>query len=187
MTHNREFFWGLVTEWTQSSHLIRHMLAVETAMRGYARHFGQDEELWGNVGLIHDFDYERNPDLTVEAHPVVGVKHLRSLGVDEVICRAVMAHAEYTGVLPESPMEKTLVAVDELTGFITAVALVRPSRKVADVEMKSIKKRWKEKDFAKGVHRQQIEEATEKLGVPLEEHIQIVLVAMQGNAEALGL
>jgi putative nucleotidyltransferase with HDIG domain len=185
--HDRAFFWALVNEWTQSPHLIRHMLAVECAMRAYAKLFGEDIDFWGNVGLIHDFDYERNPDLTIEAHPVVGVRYLREQGVSEIMLRAIMAHAEYTGVKPESQLEKTLVAVDELTGFIGAVALVRPSKKLADVELKSIKKKWKEKEFAKGVHRDQIEQATAALGMPLDEHILMVLEAMQANAEALGM
>jgi putative nucleotidyltransferase with HDIG domain len=187
MKPTREWCWKLVNEWTKSPQLVRHMLAVETAMRGYARKVGADEELWGNVGLLHDFDYEKHPDLTTEGHPIVGVKYLREQGVDEEILRAIMAHASYTGVKPESPMEKTLVAVDELTGFITAVTLVRPSKKIADVEVKSIRKKWKEKEFAAGVHRGEIETAAEALGVPLDDHIQTVLDAMKGNADALGL
>jgi putative nucleotidyltransferase with HDIG domain len=163
------------------------MMSVETAMRGYARKYGEDEELWGNVGLVHDFDYERYPDLTGQGHPVVGVNYLREQGVDEEILRAILSHASFTGVLPESRMEKTLVAVDELTGFITAVALVRPSRKIADVEVKSIKKKWKEKEFAAGVHREEIEAAAVGLGVGLDDHLQTVLDSMKGNAEALGL
>jgi len=163
------------------------MLACEAAMRSYARRFGADEERWGCLGLLHDFDYEKYPDLTTEGHPVVGVRYLREQGIDEDILRAIMAHASYTGVKPESQMEKTLVAVDEVTGFVTAVTLVRPSRKIADVELKSIKKKWKEKEFAAGVHRGEIEVATEALGVPLDEHIQVVLDAMKERADALGL
>jgi putative nucleotidyltransferase with HDIG domain len=163
------------------------MLAVETAMRAYARRFGEDEEMWGVVGLLHDFDYERYPDLTVEAHPVVGTKVLREQGVSETIIRAILSHADYTGVKPESRMEKALVAVDELTGFITAVALVRPSKAIADVEVKSVKKKWKDKAFAPGVHREEIEQGAEALGIPLDEHIQVVLAAMKENAAALGL
>jgi putative nucleotidyltransferase with HDIG domain len=185
---SRAFFWELVNEWTQSPQLIRHMLAVEAAMRAYARHFGEDENLWGLVGLIHDFDYERHPDLSIEGHPLVGVRVLRERGVSETICRAILAHAsEYTGVSPESRLEKALVAVDELTGFITAVALVRPSKSVRDVEVKSVKKKWKDKLFAAAVNREEIEHAAEALGVPLDEHIQITLDAMKANAEALGL
>jgi putative nucleotidyltransferase with HDIG domain len=185
---NRNVYWSLVNEWTQAPHLVRHMLAVEAAMRAYARRFGEDEDLWGLVGLIHDFDYEKHPDLTVEGHPVVGSRVLRDKGVPEEIIRAILAHAsEYTGVHPESRMEKTLIAVDELTGLITAVTLVRPSRAIADVEVKSIKKKWKDKLFAAAVNRQEIEHAAEELGVPLDEHLQIVLDAMKGEAAALGL
>ncbi len=184
----REFFWELVNEWTQSPQLIRHMLAVEAAMRAYARHFGEDENLWGVVGLIHDFDYERHPDLSIEGHPLVGVRVLRERGVSETINRAILAHAsEYTGVSPESRLEKSLVAVDELTGFITAVALVRPSKSIRDVEVKSVRKKWKDKLFAAAVNREEIEHAAEALGVPLDEHIQITLDAMKANAAALGL
>jgi putative nucleotidyltransferase with HDIG domain len=188
MELNREFYWTLVNEWTQAPHLIRHMLACEAAMRAYARRFGEDEETWGNLGLIHDFDYERHPDLTVEGHPVVGSKFLRERGVPEQIIRGILAHAgSYTGVQPESKLEKTLVAVDELTGFITAVTLVRPSKKVADVELSSIKKKWKAKEFAAAVNRQEIEHAAADIGMTLDEHIQVVLDAMKANADALGL
>jgi predicted hydrolase (HD superfamily) len=156
-------------------------------MRWYAKHSGADPELWGIVGLIHDFDYQRYPDLST-GHPVTGVEHLRAHGWDEVILKAILAHAtERTGVIPETALEKTLVAVDELTGFVAAVAFVRPSKNIADVELKSIKKKWKEKAFAAGVHRDEIEKATERLGVPLDEHIQNVLSAMQENAAVLGL
>lgn len=183
----RETAWSLVTEWTASEQLRRHMLAVEAAMRAYARRYGEDEELWAVVGLIHDFDYERHPDLGADGHPFAGVKYLRDLGVSETITRAILSHADFSGVRPESLMERALVAVDELTGFITAVALVRPSKAIADVEVKSIKKKWKDKVFAAGVHRDEIEHAVEALGVPLDEHIQIVLDAMKANAAALGL
>lgn len=185
---DRETAFSIVQEWTKSAQLIRHMLAVEAAMRGYARRYGEDEDLWGVVGLLHDFDYEKYPDLTVEGHPVVGCNYLRERGISETIIRAILAHAsEYTGVMPESTMEKALVAVDELTGLIIAAALVRPSKQIADVELKSIKKRWKERSFAPGVHREEIEQATQALGVPLDEHIQVVLDAMKGSAAALGL
>lgn len=188
MDLNRDFYWTLVSEWTQSRHLIRHMLACEAAMRAYARRFGEDVDKWGNLGLVHDFDYERHPDLTIEGHPVVGSRVLREQGVPEEIIRAILAHAsEYTGVQPESRMEKALIAVDELTGFITAVTLVRPSKSINDVELKSIKKKWKDKLFAAAVNRQEIEHAAESLGVPLDEHIQIVLDAMKSEARALGL
>ncbi len=188
MEFNRESAWALVTEWTQAPHLLRHMLAVEAAMRAYAQRFGEDQEKWGLVGLLHDFDYERYPDLKIEGHPVVGTNFLRDQGASEEITHAILAHAEeYTGVAPETRMEKTLVAVDELTGFITAVTLVRPSKQIADVELSSIKKKWKAKEFAAAVNRQEIEHAAESIGVPLDEHIGVVLAAMKANAQALGL
>jgi putative nucleotidyltransferase with HDIG domain len=180
--------WALVTEYTQSESLRRHMLAVECAMRAYAPRFGGDPDVWGVVGLLHDFDYERFPNIAVEGHPVVGSQILRERGVDEATIRAILAHAEeITGCPPETPMEKTLVAVDELTGFLIAVALVRPSKSILDVELKSVKKKWKDKLFAAPVHREEIEQAAAALGVPLDEHIQIVLDAMKTNAAALGL
>lgn len=142
---NRAEAWALVTEYTQSESLRRHMLAVETAMRAYAPRFDGDVEEWGVTGLLHDFDYERYPDVAVEGHPVVGSKILRERGVSEAIIKAIQSHAEeITGVKPETPMEKTLVAVDELTGFLIAVTLVRPSKSILDVELKSVKKNWKQ-------------------------------------------
>jgi len=184
---DRAFSWALVNEWTQSQSLVHHMLAVEAAMRAYARRFGGDEDLWGTVGLLHDFDYERHPALTAEGHTGAGTKYLREQGVDEEILHAILSHASYTGVQPETPMEKALSAVDELTGLITAVTLVRPSKKIAEVELKSVKKKWNQKEFAAGVNREEIAHAAERLGVPLDEHIQVVLDAMKGSAEALGL
>jgi len=180
--------WQLVTEYTTAPHLIRHMLAVEAAMMAYARRFGEDPELWGLVGLLHDFDYERYPDISQEGHPVVGSRILRERGYPEVVIRAILAHAsEVTGVYPETPLEKTLVAVDELTGFLVAVALVRPTKSILDVELPSVKKKWKQKEFAAAVNRKEIEEAAAALGVPLDEHIQIVLDAMKAIASDLGL
>jgi putative nucleotidyltransferase with HDIG domain len=185
---SREDAWQLVTEFTENSHLIKHMLAVEAAMRAYARRFGEDEELWATVGLVHDFDYEQNPDLTVEGHPVTGSKILRERGWPELIVRAVLSHAsEYTGVSRETRLEKTLCAVDELTGLITAVTLVRPSKSIHDVEVKSVRKKWKDKAFAAAVSRREIEEAAADLGVELWEHVGVVLEAMQGIAGELGL
>lgn len=185
---DRETAWATVTEFTASESLRRHMLAVEAAMRAYAPRFGGDVERWGVVGLLHDFDYEKYPDVAVEGHPVVGSKILRERAVDEEIIKAILAHAEeITGVKPETSMEKALVAVDELTGFIIAVALVRPSKSILDVKPKSIRKKWKDKSFAAPVNREEIEHAAAVLGVPLEEHIQIVLEAMKGSAKALGL
>jgi putative nucleotidyltransferase with HDIG domain len=184
----RQDAWKLVTEFTQSPNLIKHMLAVEAAMRAHARRFGEDEELWATVGLVHDFDYEQNPDLSVEGHPVTGAKILRERGWPEEIVRAVLSHAsEYTGVPRETLAEKTLWAVDELTGLITAVALVRPSRSIHDVKIKSIRKKWKDKAFAAAVNRQEIDDAAAELGVELWEHVGVVLGAMQGIAVELGL
>jgi len=185
---DREQAWAIVEEFTESDTLKRHMLAVECAMRAYAERFGGDPDLWGVVGLLHDFDYEKYPDVAVGGHPVVGSKILRERGVPEEIIRAILSHAEeITGVTPESDMEKTLVAVDELTGLLTAVALVRPSKSISDVKLKSVKKKWKDRAFAGGVDREEIEHATERLGVPLDEHITIVMDAMKANAEVLGL
>lgn len=185
---DRQQAWALMTEWTQSESLRRHMLAVEAAMRAYAPRFGGDPDVWGVTGLLHDFDYERHPDISTVGHPVVGSGVLRERGVSEEVIRAILSHAEeITGVAPSTPMEKTLVAVDELTGFLIAVALVRPSKSILDVELKSVKKKWKDKLFAAPVNRQEIEHAAEALGVPLDEHIQIVLDAMKANAAALGL
>jgi putative nucleotidyltransferase with HDIG domain len=184
----REQAWAIVTEFTQSDSLRRHMLAVEAAMRAYAPRFGGDPDLWGVVGLLHDFDYEKYPDVAVEGHPVVGSRILRERGVPEEIVRAILSHAEeITGVKPETPLEKTLLAVDELTGFLIAVALVRPTKSILDVELKSVRKKWKDKLFAAPVNRQEIEHCAENLGVPLDEHIQIVLDAMKASAETLGL
>ncbi|MFO7323147.1 MAG: HDIG domain-containing protein [Chloroflexota bacterium] len=185
---NRSEAWQLVQEYTQSESLRRHMLAVEAAMRAYAPRYGGDPDVWGVTGLLHDFDYEQNPDVSVEGHPVVGARILRERGVSEEIVRAILAHAEaITGVKPETPMEKALVAVDELTGFLVAVALVRPSKSILDVELKSVRKKWKDKLFAAPVNRAEIEQAAQALGVELDAHIQTVLDAMKANADALGL
>jgi len=185
---NREEAWKLVTAWTQSDSLRKHMLSVEAGMRAYARRAGEAEERWGLVGLLHDFDYERYPDVAVEGHPVVGSKVLRELGWPEEIIRCILSHAsDITGVERHSPMEKSLYAVDELTGLITAVTLVRPGKNIADVQVSSVKKKWKDKAFAAGVRRDEIERAAADLGVPLDEHVGIVLAAMQAAAPALGL
>jgi putative nucleotidyltransferase with HDIG domain len=188
MIPTRDEAWKLVTEHTASDSLRRHMLAVEAAMRAYAKHFADDPDVWGVVGLLHDFDYERYPDISVAGHPVVGAKLLGERGVDEEIVKAILSHApEVTGRRPESKLEKTLYAVDELTGFIIAVALVRPSKRLADVELKSVKKKWKDKAFAAPVNRDEIAHAASELGVPLDEHIQRVLDAMKAHATELGL
>ncbi len=185
---NRDDAWILVTEWTPSDSLRKHMLSVEAGMRAYARRFGEDEEKWATVGLLHDFDYERYPDVAVEGHPVVGSRLLRERGWPDEIIHCILSHAtEVTGVERRTLMEKALFAVDELTGLITAVALVRPSKNLADVSVPSVKKKWKDKAFAAGVHREEIEQAAADLGVPLDEHIGVVLAAMQAVAPRLGL
>jgi len=185
---NREAAWALVNEYTTDPNLVRHMLMVETAMRAYAPRYGGDPDVWGIVGLLHDFDYQRWPLLDGTGHPLIGARILREQGWDEVVIRAVQSHAEeLTGMKPESMMEKTLCAVDELVGFIAAVAYVRPSKNIADVQVSSVKKKWKDKAFAAGVHRDEIERAAANLGVPLDELIGTVLAALQANASALGL
>lgn len=185
---NEAHAWELMTEWTESESLRNHMKAVSIAMRAYARKFGEDESLWAIVGLLHDFDYERYPDVSVEGHPILGVRFLREQGWPDMVTQAILSHAELiTGVVPETLMERTLVAVDELTGLITAVALVRPSKDIRDVKLKSVKKKWKSKRFAAGVDRNEIVHATERLGVPLNDHISFVLQAMQAEAASLGL
>jgi putative nucleotidyltransferase with HDIG domain len=187
-TQDRAAALALVNEYTTDPALIRHMLCVEAAMRAYAVRFGGDPDLWGIVGLLHDFDYQRWPLLDGTGHPLIGVPILRERGWSEDIIRAILSHApELTGIHPESPMEKSLSAVDELTGLVAAVAFVRPSKNIADVQVSSVKKKWKEKAFAAGVHRDEIERATAILGVPLDEHIGVVLKALQDNAAELGL
>lgn len=180
----------LVHEWTASESLRKHMLSVECAMRAYAARFGEDVETWGVAGLIHDFDYERYPNDAQAAdaeHPSEGVRHLRTLDWPSDICDAVLGHAHYTGVARETAMAKALFAVDELTGLITACALVKPSKAVADVDVAGVRKKMKDKAFARGVNREDVIQGAADLGVPLDEHIAIVLRAMQEAAESLGL
>ena len=187
---DREEALKLVREHTKNENLVKHMLAVEAAMRAYARKYGEDEEKWGIVGLLHDFDYEKYPNKEhspTEGHPSWGVQLLREKGYPEDVCEAILGHADYTGVPRTSLMAKALYACDELTGLIVAVALVRPSRKLSEVTVESVLKKWNDKAFARGVNRQDIEHGAEELGVPLEEHIQTVLEAMQGIADQLGL
>jgi len=175
----------LLHEWTKKEGLRKHAYGVEAAMRAYARHFDQDEEKWGVVGLLHDFDYERYPD--AENHPFRGAEVLREKGLDEDVVQAVLSHASYTGVPRDTLMAKTLFAVDELTGFITAVALVRPDKKVSTVKPKSVRKKMKDKAFARSVNRDEILQGAEELGVDLNEHISFVVDAMAGIADDLGL
>jgi putative nucleotidyltransferase with HDIG domain len=177
--------WSLLTEFTQSESLRKHALAVEACMRAYARKFGVDEELWGTVGLIHDFDYEKYPSL--DDHPYRGNEILQERGYSDEIRRAIMSHAEYTGVTRDSPMEKTLFACDELAGFITAVALVKPGKSLAEVDAKSVRKKMKDKAFARSVNRDDIVNGARGLGVELEEHIAFCIEALKGIAGELGL
>jgi len=181
----REEALAIVREHVSNPNLIRHMLAVEAAMRFYAEKFGEDPNLWGITGLLHDFDWEIHP--TAEQHPVEGAPILRARGVPEVIVRAILSHADYTGVPRESRMEKALFACDEITGLIVAVALVRPSRSLLDLKVKSVKKKWKDRSFAAGANRAEIERAAAELGVELWEHVGNVIAAMRRVADDLGL
>ncbi len=181
---------ALVHEWTQSESLRKHMLAVEAAMRAYARRLGGDEARWGLTGLVHDFDYERYPNAEQapdRGHPAEGVRHLRALGYPDDVCDAILGHGDYTGVPRTTPMARALFAVDELTGLITAAALIKPSRRVADVNVATVRKRMKDKAFARGVNRDDVVRGAADLGVPFDEHVGVVLAAMQGEAAALGL
>lgn len=181
----RDDAWRLLTEYTQSESLRKHALAVEAALRGYARTFGEDEEAWGIVGLLHDFDYERWPDL--ENHPFRGSQILRERGYPEFVIRAILSHAEYSNTPRESPLEHALFACDEMAGFITAAALVRPTRSVLDLEPSSVIKRMKDKAFARNVKREDLRQGAEELRLPLEEHIANVIAFMRERADALGL
>jgi len=181
---------ALVHEYTASESLRKHMLSVEAAMRAYAGKFGEDEERWGATGLIHDFDYERFPNNAhspTEEHPSEGVRILRSKGYPEDILQAILGHAEYTLTPRESRMAKTLFAVDELTGLITATALVRPTKSVHEVDAKSVRKKMKDKAFARGVSREDVIDGAQELGVDLDEHINFVIGAMQARSADLGL
>jgi putative nucleotidyltransferase with HDIG domain len=181
---------ALMHEYTASDSLRKHMLAVEAAMRAYAGHFGEDVERWGLAGLLHDFDYERWPNddhAPDREHPAEGVRVLRGLGVPGDILQAILGHATYTGVARETRMAKALFAVDELTGLITATALVRPSRSLNEVDLRSVQKKMKDKAFARGVNRDDIVTGAADLGVELPVHIQFVLDAMRAESDALGL
>jgi len=182
---NREEAFKLLSEYTKKPALINHALAVEAAMREYARMFGEDEEAWGIVGLLHDFDYERYP--TREDHPFRGAEILTKKGVPQEWINAILAHADYSGVKRESMMSRTLFAVDELVGFIVAVALVRPSKKLEDVEVKSVIKKMKDKAFAAAINREDIKLGAEELGIPLEKHVEVVLEGMKKIAGKIGL
>jgi putative nucleotidyltransferase with HDIG domain len=185
LTKSRADAWNLVTEWTESDSLRKHMLAVEAAMRGAARRQGEDEDLWGITGLLHDFDYERYPD--VPDHPLMGSEILKGEGYPEVIVRAILAHADETGVPRDTPLARYLFAVDELSGFITAVTYVRPSRKIAEVDVSSVKKKLKDKGFARAVSRDDITKGASEIGLDLDAHIANVLADLKESADALGL
>jgi predicted hydrolase (HD superfamily) len=186
MVVSRDDAWKILTEWTHSDSLRKHALAVEAAVCGYARHFGENEEEWGVVALLHDFDYERYP--TLGDHPVKGCEHLKSLGYPEWVTRAILSHAvEATGVLRESRLEKTLFACDEMAGFVTAASLVRPSKSVLDLEAASVIKRMKDKAFARGVPREHLKAGADEIGFPLDAHITNVIAFLRDRADELGL
>jgi putative nucleotidyltransferase with HDIG domain len=182
----RDQAWALVCEWMHQPNLRKHLLAAEAAMRAYARRYGEDEETWGIVGLLHDLDYERCPSQAA-GHPFVGVEELRRRGVPETWCRAVLSHADYSGVPRETTMAKALFAVDELVGFIVAVALVKPGKSLAEVDVAAVTRKMKDKAFARGVNRDDVILGAAELGVPLEEHIAVVITALQSVAPQLGL
>ncbi|MGB7116730.1 MAG: HDIG domain-containing metalloprotein [Anaerolineales bacterium] len=181
----RDEAYNIVQEYVKNENLIRHMLSVEAAMRFYAEKYGEDVEMWGMSGLLHDFDWEIHP--TLEQHPQDGIPILRERGVPEEIVRAIQSHADHTGVPRQTLMEKALYACDEITGLIVAVALVRPSKSLHDLKVKSVKKKWKDRSFAAGANREEISGAAEEFGVPLWEHVDNVIQAMLGIAPQLGL
>jgi predicted hydrolase (HD superfamily) len=185
MSLDRREAWALLTEWTRGDGLRKHALAVEAAVRGYARLFGADDTDWGVVGLLHDFDYERYP--SPADHPFRGCEELRRRGYPEWVMRAILSHADYSGVPRESRLEKTLFACDEMAGFVTAAALVRPSRSVMDLEPPSVLKRMKDKAFARAVSRDDLRQGALELELPLEEHVANVIDFLRGSADVLGL
>jgi len=181
---------AILHEWVKSESLRKHCYAVADSMKHFAQLRGQDVDLWEAVGLLHDMDYERHPNLersATEGHPFVGVVWLRDNGWNEEICHAILSHADYSGVSPESPLEKTLRAVDELSGFVVAVALVRPTKSIHDVDLASVKKKMKDKAFARAVNREEIGRGAEQLGTPLDEVITNVIAALKADAARLGL
>ena len=182
---SRDEAWAIVIEYTASESLRKHMLGVEAAVRGYARQFGEDEDDWGAVALLHDFDYERYPD--PENHPFRGVEILKTKGYPEWVTRAILSHADYSGVARESTLEKTLYACDEMSGFVTAASLVRPSKSILDLEASSVVKRMKDKAFARAVSRDDLRRGAEELGLPLDQHIANVIAFMRLRADELGL
>jgi putative nucleotidyltransferase with HDIG domain len=185
MVVDRQAALALMTEYTQSESLRKHMLAVDAAVRGYARLWGENEEEWGVVALLHDFDYERWPDQ--QNHPYRGVEILKARGYPEWLTRAILSHADYSGVPRESRLEKTLYACDEMSGFVTAAALVRPSKSVLDLEASSVLKRMKDKAFARAVSREDLRRGADELGIPLEAHVANVIAFLRVEAGPLGL
>ena len=185
MFPTRDEAWTLLTDYTTGESLRKHALAVEAALRGYARKLGENESEWGVVGLIHDFDYERWPD--PENHPFRGSEILKERGYPETIIRAILSHADYSGVSRETPLEHTLFACDEMTGFLTAASLVRPSKSILDLEVRSVKKRMKDKAFARAVSRDDLRRGAEEIELPLDEHIANVIGFMREHAAVLGL
>lgn len=187
---SRDDAWNLLCEYTQSESLRKHALAVEACVRAYARKTGADEDLWSRAALLHDFDYERWPNNEHHAdkeHPAQGSAILREHGYPEEMIHAILAHADYTGVRRESALDKSLFACDELAGFLTACALIKPSKKIAEVEASSVKKKLKDKAFARGVNRDDVRRGAEELGISLDEHIETCIAAMRGIANDLGL
>lgn len=182
---NRNQALDIVREFVKNENLVNHMLCVEAAMRYYAEQFGEDSELWGITGLLHDFDWEIHP--TLDQHPQDGTPILRERGVPEIVVQAILSHADHTGVPRQSRMEKALYACDEITGLVTAVALVRPSRSLYDLEVKSVKKKWKDRAFAAGANREEIEHAAAEFGVELWTHVDNVIHAMRRIAPDIGL
>ena len=185
MQQTRDDAYALMTEWTQSESLRKHMLAVEAAVRGYARLWGEPEEDWAVVALLHDFDYERYPEAT--DHPFRGVEVLKEQGYPEWVTRAILSHADYSGVTRESRLEHALFACDEMSGFVTAAALVRPSKSVIDLEASSVLKRMKDKAFARAVNRDDLRKGAEEIGLPLEAHVANVIAFLRERADVLGL
>ncbi|MFZ2323213.1 MAG: HDIG domain-containing metalloprotein [Ignavibacteriaceae bacterium] len=184
-TRNREYCLSLLKEYTKGDSLLKHAYAVETCVRAYAEKFNEDVEYWGNVALLHDFDYEQFP--TAEEHPFKGAEILKEKGFDEVFIKSILSHADYSGEPRDTLLKKVLFACDELAGFITAVTYVRPSKSVHEVEVSSVKKKIKDKAFARAVSRDDIINGAAGLGIPIEDHIQFCINAMRKNSEALGL
>jgi len=185
ISRDHDVCWKILKEYTNSEGLIKHALAVETCVRAYAKKYNEDEEYWGNVALLHDFDYEKFP--TEKEHPFKGSEILKEKGFDDEFREAILSHADYSGVIRETLLQKVLYACDELAGFITAVTYVRPSKTVDEVEVRSVKKKLKDKAFARSVSREDIRNGAEDLGIPLDEHIEFCIQAMRKNKDALGL